>query len=572
MKSLTIKAFTSVAAVALLACGCAVHNASGSTAPASAHELVAAINAQPADNIKQGGELNLSAGEIPEQLNPFQANANGSSKIFHLYNPQLSQLTADGQVKFNTNYLESVSAELVDGKTVVTYKINPKASFNDGTPIDYTAFANTQYANSGKAEGYEPNGTAGYELIESVKAGASPKEVIVTFNQAYPRYDTLFDHLLHPKINTAELFNNAYTGGTLESAHPELGGGPYIMKKFDQSAGVIVYERNDKYFGTPGKLDRITLTLRDDTTAAINAFKNGESDAVGAGSASARSQVTGLPDTEIRMSASTKRSVLLQNVKSDLLSDVVVRKAIATGMNRKQLAETSFQGTGYTEDLPGSAIFFPFQDGYQDNFSKVVPNSDPEAARKLLEDAGYTKGADGIYGKNGKTLRLRMPMVSPTPEEQATHQALQQQMKNIGIDVKIEQKSSKDFMNIMNNYDFDLFIAANDASDPNVINGFCQLYCSDEPYNKARVGTPELDQQIRAADGPMRLQNTEDQAARANELETKEMELFGYVPLFDGFQAVAVHKDLANAGAGGFATAQHVMSDFIENVGFQKDA
>ena len=58
-------------------------------------------------------------------------------------------------------------------------------------------------------------------------------------------------------------------------------------------------------------------------------------------------------------------------------------------------------------------------------------------ATKLLEDAGYTKGADGIYAKGGKKLSLRISTTAGNQLRETQEQLIQAQLKQIGVDIKI---------------------------------------------------------------------------------------------------------------------------------------
>ncbi|TLK57023.1 ABC transporter family substrate-binding protein, partial [Pseudomonas aeruginosa] len=94
-------------------------------------------------------------------------------------------------------YLTNVNAEEVDGKTVVTYDINPDAVFNDGTPIDWRVFETMWKFNNAENPDVVANSTDGYDQIESVTAGESDKQAVVTYKQAYPWWQALFDRVLH---------------------------------------------------------------------------------------------------------------------------------------------------------------------------------------------------------------------------------------------------------------------------------------------------------------------------------------------------------------------------------------
>nr|WP_260265985.1 ABC transporter substrate-binding protein [Propionibacterium freudenreichii] len=281
--------------------------------------------------------------------------------------------------------------------------------------------------------------------------------------------------------------------------------------------------------------------------------------------------MTSVADTDIRRGTRAANYLLTMNSKSELLSDTAVRKAIATGINRAQLQQVLFQGLDYSEAIGGSLTLYPFQKGYQDNLSKVVAKTDTAAATKALEEAGYAKGSDGTYAKDGKALSLRLPLFSSSTTSKAMYQAFQTQMKAVGIDVQIIQKSSKDFSTTVKNRDFDLLISGWASTDPNGVAFFCQKFCSDSTLNKSGTGTAELDNLIKGPGGLTSLQTAEDQESKANELEVQALGTFGILPIYNGPEIFAVKKGLANVGAGVYATTRAQIGDFPENIGWQKD-
>jgi ABC-type transport system substrate-binding protein len=95
------------------------------------------------------------------------------------------------------------------------------------------------------------------------------------------------------------------------------------------------------------------------------------------------------------------------NFKNEHLADPAVRKAIATGLNIPEIVNrTVKQFTDKAQPL-GNRIWLPGQRYYQDHFGQYG-KGDTAGATALLEEAGYAKGADGIYAKDGRPLSLRI--------------------------------------------------------------------------------------------------------------------------------------------------------------------
>lgn len=505
-------------------------------------------NPMDRDQIQDGGELTLAITEIAEQQNVFHANMNLYTRtLWSKYNPQLSLFDGDGTYHPNPAYLTDVQDEVVDGKTVVTYTINPEAKYNDGTPIDWTAYENTFKFNNGSNPDVQVNSTDGYELIESVERGEDDKQAVVTFKQAYPWWQGLFGTLVPPQVKDADTFMNAY----LKQVHPEWGAGPFKVESVDFETGTASFVPNENWWGEKPKLDKISYRQMEDQ-ASLNAFRAGEIDATGVGSRDRLATAKEMgEDVDIRTALRPSTFLMTINATAPGLDDIRVREAIMRGIDREQLAAIRFQGLGYSEELPGSFTLFQTQDGYADNFGEVV-RYDPEKAKELLQEAGYDEA---------NPLTVRYVTLGDSPMVQATTSALQAMLRNIGVDVQVEERPSSDFSKVTAERDFDLFMSGFSSSDPFGVAYFGQIYGSDSELNKSGTGSPEMDQKIEEL---QQISDPQEQIDRANELEKEALQEFGIMPYANGPEIVAVKKGLANFGANSFAVLP------IENVGWAK--
>ncbi|MDR2896728.1 MAG: ABC transporter family substrate-binding protein [Propionibacteriaceae bacterium] len=528
-------------------------------------------NAHPYSDLKQGGTLNLSATEFTEQKNPFHADGTvDTTFLWAWYNAELIKFKPNGDININKDYLTDVKDEVVDGNTVVTYTMNPEAKFNDGTPMDIKAWVNTWTANNGSNEEYFASSTDGYNKVKSVEAGKDDFQIVVTFNGPWPWWGGMFNFLLHPAVNTPELYNTAYVGNDLASAHPEWGVGPYKLESLDATAGTATLVPNELWWGDKAKLDQVNLVQRE-STAAINAFANGETDYVGASTADVLNQVKDVPDTDTRVGASTSNWMLQLNSQTGVLKDKIVRQAIMTAVDREQVAKVRFQGLDYTEEFPGSFLLFTFQEGYQDNFAQVIPKSDVAAAKKLLEDEGYVMGDSGFYAKDGTQLDVHYTLFGDSASSKALAQVFQQQMKAAGINMIIDQKASADFSDIMAKGEWEMNFSGFSSGDPFGVAYTCQVWCSGDEasgLNKSGVGSDALNKEIHEMEA---LPTAEEQIAAANKIEVKMFAEYGLMPIFNGPTQYQVKSNLANVGASVFAAQGNALGDFRQNIGFLED-
>lgn len=550
----TALAAAAALAVTLAACGGSGDKGPGDTAAGLAAQTQ--YNPQPYDNIRDGGTLTTSLPEVSPQFNPFQGDATAySSNIWHWYNPDLVDFTADGDTVFNPDYLTDVKQDTVGGNTRIVYTINPKATYNDGSPIDWHSFEATWKADNGKNPAFIASSTDGYDRITSITRGVDDRQAIITFQGIDVWWQGLFNILLNPKAANPAVYNQGY----INTPHNEWGAGPYQIQKFDQQNGTLVFERNPRWWGRKGKLDaRTFLTMED--SASINAFKNGQIDAVGVGSKDRLAQVRDQPGTEIRKGPSLQLDYFTLNGQSPILSDIRVRKAIFEAIDRVQITKFHFNGLDYSSDPAGSMALLPFQKGYTNVFDKVA-KFDPEQAKKDLDAAGWAPGPDGIRTKNGQPLKFTYVNTGDDAVGKAVAGGTAAMLKNVGVQMDIRQVPSSDFSKIITGKQFDMFYSGVSQSDPFGLAYFCQVYCSNTNLIKSGVNDPRNDAAIKAVNT---LPTPDEQYKKAAEVETATLSTYGVMPTVNLPTITAVKTGLANSGAGRFFSAPPEM------IGWQK--
>lgn len=561
-------AIAAVTASALILSGCAGgdsgssgsdSSADGASAPGEELEvsLDGAYNEQDRESLAKGGELTLAITEISEQQNPFQADGTlYTNHVWQYYNPQITLFNGKGEFEPNNDYLTEVTDEVVDGKTVVTYTIRDEAQYNDGTPIDWKSFEHTWKFNNGENEELNVSSTDGYELIESVEQGENEKQAVVTFKQEYAWWQGLFGFLLPTQVDSAEVYNEGY----INELHPEWGAGPYKVDNVDFNTGTVSFVPNENWWGDEPLLDRVTFRQME-SQASINAFKAGEVDATGVASKDRLASVEDMDGIEIRTAMRPSNILITLNSESPHLGDIKVREAIMTGIDRAQLATIRFNGIGYEEELPGSFTLYQTQEGYEDIFGELV-QFDVEKAKSLLDEAGWTEGSNGVREKDGETLTLNYVLLGDDPNSRASASATQKMMRDIGVDLQIQERPSSDFSKVITERSFDVFPMGFASSDPFGVAYFGQMYMSDSELNRSGTGTEELDAKILEL---QQIGDSDEQIARANELEKEALGTYGIMPFANGPDMVAVaDPKLANYGAYSFATVG------VEDIGYME--
>lgn len=509
--------------------------------PAQAYD-----NPQERDNVKDGGTLTLPIGEVTANWNQFSTDGNTAymADLWQFYQPQLWTYDVAGTPTPNPDYLTNVEVTSED-PLVVTYDINPDAKWNDGTDIDWTAFEATWYTQSGKNEGFNPPSTSGYDSVASVEQGDSPKQAVVTFETPFYPYQFLFLQLEHPKNKDPEFF----TQGWVNEPHNELAAGPFVVESHDETQ--VTFVPNENWWGDAPKLEKVVFKQME-PTAQINAFQNGEIDAVEVTTADNVKIVRAMDDVEIRRQYATQTGVFELNGQAEALKDINVRKAVVQATDVKQLSDIKFHGIDWTEEEAGSELLFPFQDGYEDNMPEEAAYS-VENAKATLEEAGFTLGDDGYYAKDGKTLEIRYTYFGDNATQTAIANAFQAMQKQAGIKVEIDNQDASKFSDVILGGQYDVVIMAWSSSDPySYSTSGSQLYSQVYPpegSNFTFVGSDEIDELMKV---PGTIEDIDEAIAAANKAEKVALELYGTVPLNYGPEQWAVKQGLANWGPSGF--------------------
>ena len=523
-------------------------------------------NPKSRDQIKDGGIATFPVAEVGPDFNYFSVN--GSTvyiKWFWLcYNSAVVPFRCNATAsKFepDPNFVDSSSVKEVDGKEVVTINIAEKATFNDGTPIDWRAVEAAWTVNNGKNSDYTPASTDGWSQVESVTKGDNDKQAIITFSQPYYPYEALVG-FLHPSAATPEVFNN----GWKMNPHNEWGCGPFVVDSVDEAQ--ITFKRNPKWWGDVAKLESITFKQME-AQAEFNAFKNGEIDATELGqqgTGEMLSNFQGMDKVEIRRSDSKSITCLEVNTTRDVLVDIEVRKAFMQCINTEPILGIVYQGVNWKEDRLSSLSILPWMDGYEDNLPQDVSanataDAQIAAAKKTLEDAGYELGSDGYYAKEGKQVAFGFTTIGDSNVTKNRAAAIQKMAKDAGMNITIDNKPSSDFSKTLVGGQWDVFLLGWSVSSATYNNGG-QLFGSTSESNFTHAGSKELDAKFLAVTG---IEDHAKQMKAFNEAEKEALKSYAFIPLYSGADVIVCKKGLANWGPA-------LLLDIVaENVGWEKE-
>jgi peptide/nickel transport system substrate-binding protein len=523
------------------------------------------INPTDRDELADGGKLTWPIDTFPSNFNLGEldgALADGASVMGGLM-PGMFNFDPEAGPVVNKDYADSAVLTATQPKQIVTYKLNPKAKWDDGTPITVADFESQWKALSGKDDRYRIASSNGYEKIESVMKGADDKEVVVTYAAPFVDWQGLFSPLYPASTNNdPNVFNDGWKDKPLTTA------GPFKFGGVDTTAQTITLVRNDKWWGRPAKLDSLVFRKLD-RDAQPDALANGEIDFMGIGSDVNRmKRAQEIQGTAIRRSAAPNFNHMTINGKSPILSDVNVRKALAQSIDRDAVAKTLLGPLGVKPTPLGNHIYMTNQKGYQDN-STVLP-FDSTAAAKLLDDAGWKLAGGDTRTKGGQELKLRLPLPPSSTIGKQIAELCRSMAQKVGIKIEIQSVAGDDFFpKYVSTGDFDVVLFGWSGT-PFPVTSAKSIYVAPQKkpdgtdevqQNYARVGSAEIDKLFDEGAAEFDPDKQIDIGNQIDKLIWEEVHSLTFYQVPD---IVAAKEKLANFGAFGFA------STIYEDIGYKK--
>jgi peptide/nickel transport system substrate-binding protein len=403
---------------------------------------------------KAGGTVLFAAEQEPTSLNWLTSadNAAWTSYIMGQVWPGVQYSKPDGTITTNENLVTSVELTNKSPQTVV-YKIDPKAVWSDGTPITVEDFKFYAEAQSGKDENYDPAGTTGYEDIQSIVGSDNGKTVTVTFTKPFADWKALFDYIFPAHYFKAKGGGDPVKGWVEGFKVENLGdlsgfvsGGAYTVTEYKTGQSMTL-SKNAKYWGEEGLLDKAVFPFITDGTQQPAALENKEADVIfPQAQLDLVQQVKNITGIKSTVGFGTFWEHMDMNFTNKHLGDLKVRQALAKALDRSEIVTRLPGQFSDKAQVLDNRIYFPGSKNYEPHGKADYGKRDLAAAKKLLTDAGYTTGADGIAAKGGDKLSLKLVWRDPNPRRQQTAQLVQSQLKEAGFDIVLSPQPDFTFL------------------------------------------------------------------------------------------------------------------------------
>ncbi|PFN21024.1 ABC transporter substrate-binding protein [Bacillus cereus] len=354
-----------------------------------------------------------------------------------------------------------------------TFYLRKDLKFSDGSPLTADDVAFTLTLLHDKA--YEGE----VDISQyAVKGGKEYKEGKATSIEGIQVVDQQTIKITTEKVNSQAIFvlggtvlSKAYYGKDykqntsldyLKDLYGKpLAAGPYKFEKYIPGQEVRFVANENYYAGKPKIQNFIYKITSGDTKLQL--FQTGEVDHTGLGTGDeVLEQAKALEFANIQIETAPSFSYIYMNNNKPYLKDKKVRQALIYGLDRKKYVDTALKGYGTVANVPIHPTSWAYTEEGVNKYEY-----DKEKAKKLLDEAGWKVGSDGIREKDGQKLKLSYFGPSSAKDSDLLIPIAKENYKEIGVEFNPEFMDFNTMLSKVNKGDYDLAsVSTPITSDP----------------------------------------------------------------------------------------------------------
>lgn len=274
------------------------------------------------------------------------------------------------------------------------------------------------------------------DVEASIKTWADPKwtvqlqrtaAAVTGFDTSKPNAITLT--FAHPLSNIFDLLDllPIIDSGSLDQVRAGkafVGTGPFTFESWTPGSK-LTFQRNDDYWGDEPHLDGIEVDVIPDPQAQVSQLRSGQLDLILAGTKRDLESLGKDDAYDVRQwKGADVQTYVGANVENPALSDIRVRQAVAHALDRDRIVKEVYRGTGVAANLPWS----PTSPAYDEKANHTY-DYDLDKARALVQEVVAEKGA---------LPTIPLTYSAGDPDYDAIAQIVQADLKQIGIEVKLD--------------------------------------------------------------------------------------------------------------------------------------
>lgn len=482
----------------------------------------------------KGGTLRQSATGTFDSLNPFAIKGKPAQGLSYVHDRLMARVWDE---PFTLYPLIAEKVDVPKDRSSITFFLNPRAKFQDGTPItaDDVIFTFETLRDSGR-----PNMRRVYKLVSKVEK-RDERTVHFALGEEYDR-ETVMILGLMPVLSKAWWTGKTFDSSTLDIPNAS---GPYTISSVDPGRSVT-YARDKDYWAADlpvnkghYNFDKIVFDYYRDDTVAFEAFKAGQIDLRREWDANKWAKGYNIPAVTsgeiIKESLEHGRpervNSLIFNTRRPPFDDMRVREALGLALDFGWINNNLFYGlyrrvNSYypnsalaamgTPDEAQLKVLEPFKNKISPSvFGPVwqppatgtydTMRENLEKADKLLKAANWIiKDGQRVNATTGAPFKFEVLLGSPDDEKLAL--AFTRGLVRLGITANVRVLDAAAFLGRLNEYDYDMvlyyWLSTLSPGTEQILYWGCEAAKQPARWNYAGICDPVIDtvsQQIASA-------------------------------------------------------------------------
>jgi peptide/nickel transport system substrate-binding protein len=416
-------------------------------------------------------------GNWQDNFNPFSTSALGGTNGL-IYQPMyyFSTVSHDQYPFLATKYA------WIDGNKTLEVTLRDGVKWSDGQP--FTADDVTFTFNLLKQ--YPAADTAG--IMKVVKSIDKKSANVIDFNFGSPNVP-FQEYILQQLIVPQHIWKDLGDPSKATVTKP-IGTGPYVLEAFSPQAYKL--KKNGSYYDAANyAVPEINFPSYSGNESAQLALAKGGVDWAGMFIPNVKQIFTSQSKDNKYWFPPGAATMVYTNLRNPLLKDVNVRKAMSLGIDRDRIVNQAEYG--YAQVASPTAVLPRDKDFIAPKYANLTFKQDQAGAEKILTDAGYKKGSDGIFvSPTGKRLSFTIQVVSGWSDWVSACSLISQDLKKIGIEVKVQQPQFGAYMSSLQSGKYDLAISWTNSSST-AYKGFQDLLNTNGAWNLEKWSDPATD-------------------------------------------------------------------------------
>lgn len=376
-----------------------------------------------ADNADYPERMVLADSDNKDNYHP--ASGYGQAGISPVYDGLLRPSPDDGADRLPVLKPALAAAEPMASNDAQTWtvKLREGVTFSDGSTFDAKDVKATydvaRDINKGSEVSYR------YNLIRDIQI-LDPHTVAFHLSEPYASFPARMTLAIAP----SEIVGQGTVSDSPLATSP-VGTGPYVLES--NAGNELRFKARDDYWGGAAQVKELVISLINDDQARAQRVASGEVSGASVPGVIAKSFADRDDIEVVDAKAVDWRGISLPDVP--LFADPAVRRAINIAVDRDAIVAGPLSGYG----TPISTVLSPvYKDAHND--AAVFPH-DVAAAEKMLDEAGWVKGTDGIREKNGEKASVTLYYTAEDTLRRDIAIEFAAQMKKIGVEFRTEGAS-----------------------------------------------------------------------------------------------------------------------------------